>query len=548
MSQVDKTSQAVAPGEEREDKRREDQGEDGDEDAVPELDRYGFVLGAKNDINTLSSDEFSGRKRRRSLQTLRHREIKWVHLLNDWDTVIRGDGKHKKRSVEKAKERCRKGIPYAVRGRAWPMLCGANARKARHPTLFGDLAACPTDKTSPVAEFLDIIDRDLNRTFPHHFLFKDVGGQGQADLRDILKAYALYNPVLGYCQGMGMLAGTFLMVMPAEDAFWCLVSVLEEPQYCKGFFDAGLKEVQIATGTMGALLQRRFPKVQAHLEEQGMMPIMFATDWFLCCYVKTLPWESVLRVWDMFLFEGLRVIFRTSIAIMTMLRKHLLKECPTIQELMTTLRNLPADLLQPERLLPEILNTSVKNDELAESYALQIVEFAKAKGVDDVDPPEVAEGKSRFQCPAAMPTLGLEDRGLPVTALETIAAHKARAQEAPGRQEKAGAADVQGSVKAAVGKTAAAASAASARPDASPPANGRSAAGAQGPGEQSPAAGMSPSSSPGTSGSGSARGNGSAGSRTSRGSLRRIEVQPSPPRKASAPHVESEDDSDGDWV
>lgn len=41
-------------------------------------------------------------------------------------------------------------------------------------------------------------------------------GEGQKDLRNVLFAYAQYNPELGYCQGMHCLAGCMLMQMPAE--------------------------------------------------------------------------------------------------------------------------------------------------------------------------------------------------------------------------------------------------------------------------------------------------------------------------------------------
>ena len=38
----------------------------------------------------------------------------------------------------------------------------------------------------------------------------------QIALRQVLRAYALYNPTVGYCQGMGMIVGLILMYMPPE--------------------------------------------------------------------------------------------------------------------------------------------------------------------------------------------------------------------------------------------------------------------------------------------------------------------------------------------
>jgi len=39
-----------------------------------------------------------------------------------------------------------------------------------------------------------------------------------------------------------------------------------------------------------------------------MEPILYMTEWFMCVFTRTLPWGCVLRVWDMFLCEGLLLI------------------------------------------------------------------------------------------------------------------------------------------------------------------------------------------------------------------------------------------------
>lgn len=31
------------------------------------------------------------------------------------------------------------------------------------------------------------------------------------------------------------------------------------------------------------------------------------TEWFMCIFARTLPWASVLRVWDMFFCEGISI-------------------------------------------------------------------------------------------------------------------------------------------------------------------------------------------------------------------------------------------------
>lgn len=74
-------------------------------------------------------------------------------------------------------------------------------------------------------------------------------------------------------------------------------------------------------------------------------------------YTMALPWEAVLRVWDMVLREGTKVIFRTGLAILHVSQRHLLTKCPTVQELIPHLLHLPADMIDTEQLVRTICQT-----------------------------------------------------------------------------------------------------------------------------------------------------------------------------------------------
>ncbi|KAG1066083.1 hypothetical protein G6F42_026723 [Rhizopus arrhizus] len=56
-----------------------------------------------------------------------------------------------------------------------------------------------------------IIQRDLARTFPRIDMFKQENGQGQSRMKRILESYSLYDPDVGYCQGLAFLVGPLLM-------------------------------------------------------------------------------------------------------------------------------------------------------------------------------------------------------------------------------------------------------------------------------------------------------------------------------------------------
>ena len=57
-------------------------------------------------------------------------------------------------------------------------------------------------------------------------MFVEAGGQGQTSLRRLLRWYAALDPEVGYCQGMGFIAGLFLTYMVEEHAFYTFYSVL----------------------------------------------------------------------------------------------------------------------------------------------------------------------------------------------------------------------------------------------------------------------------------------------------------------------------------
>ncbi|VDQ09752.1 unnamed protein product, partial [Trichobilharzia regenti] len=69
------------------------------------IDRYGFFGG----VHKLSDE---------SLKKIRLKEIKWQTMLTEWD-------KWMSFKANKVRNRCRKGIPPAIRPRAWQYLCGS---------------------------------------------------------------------------------------------------------------------------------------------------------------------------------------------------------------------------------------------------------------------------------------------------------------------------------------------------------------------------------------------------------------------------------------
>ncbi|XP_074062436.1 TBC1 domain family member 10A isoform X2 [Macrotis lagotis] len=302
------------------------------------------------------------------LEVLRQRESKWLDMLNSWDKWMAK--KHKKIRL-----RCQKGIPPSLRGRAWQYLSGGKVKLQQNPGKFDELDLSPGDP-----KWLDVIERDLHRQFPFHEMFVSRGGHGQQDLFRVLKAYTLYRPEEGYCQAQAPVAAVLLMHMPAEQAFWCLVQICEK--YLPGYYSEKLEAIQLDGEILFSLLHKVSPVAYKHLNKQKIDPILYMTEWFMCAFSRTLPWSSVLRVWDMFFCEGVKILFRVGLVLLkhTLGSSEKLKTCQGQYETMERLRSLNPKIMQETFLVQEVIELPVTEKQIEREHLIQLRKWKDTRG------------------------------------------------------------------------------------------------------------------------------------------------------------------------
>uniref|UniRef100_A0A673G322 TBC1 domain family member 10A-like n=1 Tax=Sinocyclocheilus rhinocerous TaxID=307959 RepID=A0A673G322_9TELE len=325
-----------------------------------QTDKYGFIGGAQQ-YSSESAQEVP-------LEVLRHREAKWLDMLNHWDKWI-------SKRFKKVRLRCQKGIPPSLRGRAWLYLSGGKVKREQNSGKFEELDSMDGDP-----KWVDVIERDLHRQFPFHEMFVSRGGHGQQDLFRVLKAYTLYRPDEGYCQAQAPIAAVLLMHMPAEDAFWGLVQICEK--YLPGYYSAGLEAIQLDGEILNALLKRVCPPAYRHLEKHKIEPILYMTEWFMCAFSRTLPWSSVLRVWDMFLCDGVKIMFRVGLVLLKCMlgSREKLKACPGQYETMELLRALEPRYLQEGFLIHQVLELPISARDVEREHRMQLKRWRKTHG------------------------------------------------------------------------------------------------------------------------------------------------------------------------
>jgi hypothetical protein len=193
--------------------------------------------------------------------------------------------------------------------------------------------------------------RDVGRTFPTNEVFRDEKGMGQNMLANVLRAVAVNIPEVGYCQGMGFVAGAFLLTAlerldqgcqgqaPSalwsssrspeiaaieQDAFWLMYSLTVSRHRSEAsgsdlamreLWLPGCPELKLRVYQFDALLKRELPRLHQHFRFQGLQVEILVTQWFLTLFSYSLPMPVLVRVWDFIFFhQGWKGLFRLGLA------------------------------------------------------------------------------------------------------------------------------------------------------------------------------------------------------------------------------------------
>ena len=142
----------------------------------------------------------------------------------------------------------------------------------------------------PLADAMQLIEKDLDRTFPGHIYFETT--EGTQALRNVLRAYAVSNPEVGYCQSMNYIAAVILLATDTrskereESAFWLFAHVEKNLQ---SYHEKTLVGSRVDSRTLLSLAQKYLPKLFRHLEANNVVPEISFISWFMCLFVNTLP-------------------------------------------------------------------------------------------------------------------------------------------------------------------------------------------------------------------------------------------------------------------
>ncbi|KII83924.1 hypothetical protein PLICRDRAFT_118717 [Plicaturopsis crispa FD-325 SS-3] len=234
----------------------------------------------------------------------RQRELKWM-------TVMSSTPAAQAKKSKKVKKLLFEGVPASVRYLVWAHLTDSKAKGMAG--LYFQLG-----KRGKVSASHDI-ERDIRKFFMDHSQIHCT----QASVAALLQAYITMVPDIQYDPGLTCIAGHLLSLSPEEDAFWIFVSLMDA--FLRPYFSLNTTQMEVDGALFCKAVENNDAAVAKKIfVDMGMSPVTVCRPWFTNLFAESLPTEYLLRVWDIFFFEGIPFLFRVGLALFQCCRRQLL--------------------------------------------------------------------------------------------------------------------------------------------------------------------------------------------------------------------------------
>ncbi|XP_043924008.1 TBC1 domain family member 16 [Protopterus annectens] len=205
------------------------------------------------------------------------------------------------------------GIDVSIRGEVWPFLLHYYSwdstsedrenlrmmkKKQYQDIQQKRLSMSPAEQKEFWRNVQFTVDKDVVRTDRSNQFFKGEDNPNVEAMRRILLNYAVYNPEMGYCQGMSDLVAPILTeVQDESDTFWCFVGLMQNTIFNSSPRDDDMEKQLMYLRELLRLMHPRFYQHLVSLGEDGMQ-MLFCHRWILLCFKREFPDAEALRIWE----------------------------------------------------------------------------------------------------------------------------------------------------------------------------------------------------------------------------------------------------------
>ncbi|KAI0067995.1 RabGAP/TBC [Artomyces pyxidatus] len=234
----------------------------------------------------------------------------------------------------KLRRRVYKGIPDRWRSAAWQALLGKYSHSGKRELLaLADEYRAALERPSQY----DIqIDLDVPRTISGHILFRTRYGLGQRSLFHVLHSFSLRCDRCGYCQGMGPIAAMLLCYVAPEHAYASLVH-LHDAYQMHDIFSPGFPGLLESIYVQERVIAEMMPDVYAAFKKHMISTTSYATKWYITLFANSVPYQTLLRLWDAFLLEGPDLFIVVALSVIWSYRDHITSDAANFETVLSLL-------------------------------------------------------------------------------------------------------------------------------------------------------------------------------------------------------------------
>ena len=169
-----------------------------------------------------------------------------------------------------------------------------------------------------------MIKKDLSRTFPEVEEFKIDTSSGKNRLYNVLKAYAHYDPEVGYCQGMNYVVAMLIKYIKSEEAaFNVLIDLMKRGNWRELYLQS-MSRLHDLLNLLGEELRCHLPNTYNHLLNLGIEFNGLFSHIFLTAFIYRTPIELSTRIFDLFIITHEKVLIGTIINMLRIMEDKLL--------------------------------------------------------------------------------------------------------------------------------------------------------------------------------------------------------------------------------
>jgi len=209
----------------------------------------------------------------------------------------------------------------------------------------------------------DVIKMDVARSFTNHKNFEP------EILEGLLRGYAHLYKEVSYCQGMNYVMGfCYINLQDPNVSFKSFIRLMD--WHIKPLFEKEFKMLKQCFFKFNRIIEIYLPDLFEHFKAEKIETSFFLPSWFITLFSNNFQYTKrsifLEKIWDFFILDGFKVIFKTALLILMEFKSKFLQM--KFDAILKFLRDIGKEELFTNKIYLEILESKIPVSENVEGY------------------------------------------------------------------------------------------------------------------------------------------------------------------------------------